>query len=228
MSTRRYEPKVVATFKKISKGSSTYPVYSGTVGEHQLELYVNPTLVDGAKNYNIVAESYLAPATTGAFATQGSGLYTIRGVAGVATSKTFKGTANQGYITGIQAKLDNKGIIGDNNSGGIYACAGLSQVSGAGTYGTDAQLYGHWIDFQAGMGALPTTTHMLNMTNNSGQTIANGIFMYGASGEITNVLNLNTMGGSVVTATGVSTISKGIRIKIDSTTYYIPCCTGTT
>ena len=117
MGTRRYEPHVVAHFKELIKGSSTYPKTESKIGNKFLGSFVNMTLVNGAKNYNIVAETYLAPSE--AFATQGSGLYTIRGVAGVATSKTFKGTANQGYITGIQAKLDNKGIIGDNASGGI-------------------------------------------------------------------------------------------------------------
>jgi hypothetical protein len=179
---------------QIDFGSSSTPGETTVVGDKALALYVNPTLTNGAKNYNIVAESYLAMTDT--FTTQGSGLYTGRFVAGVKTGKTFKGSANQGYIVGAQAKLDNKGVIGDGNSGGIYAAAGLSQVSGAGTYGADAQLYGHWIDFQSGMGAPPATAHMLNITNNSGQTVRDAVKVYGGNG-LTYLMDLDTCGGMI-------------------------------
>lgn len=190
-----------ASFYKI--GSAAAPVIDAVDGGSAVEIYVNPTaqIAAGSQYKTLRVESYLRPFPTNnqplaAFTTQGAGLYTVRGLAGVAKGYTFAGSANQGYLAGVQGKLDNKGVIGDNNSGGIYACAGLSQVSGAGTYGTDAQLYGHWIDLQAGMGALPTTTHMLNMTNNSGQTVANGIYLYGGNG-VTNFFNLSTCGGMV-------------------------------
>ena len=206
---------------KLAYGTSTTPTESAVVGDKVIGSYCNPTLTNGAKNYNIIAESYLAMTDT--FTTQGSGLYTIRGLAGTKSGKTFKGSANQGYIVGIQGKLDNKGVIGDGNSGGIYAAAGLSQVGGAGTYGADAQLYGHWIDFQSGMGAPPATAHMLNITNNSGQTVRDAIKVYGGNGT-TYLMDLDTCGGMIgakVDADVTYAHYKKVAVVVDGTAGWI-------
>ena len=213
---------VGTTGGRIANGTSSVPIAAPAVASEFLALYTTQALSNSAyKTYVVRAECYLK--TADAFASQGAGLYTIRGVAGVNSTYTFKGSANQGYLIGIQGKLDNKGVIGDNNSGGIYTCAMLAQVSGAGTFGTDAQLYGLWVDFQSGLGTPPTTTHMVNITNNSGKTIPNGIFMYGGN-QVTNLLHFGTCGGAIGAATSITT-SKFLTIAIDGVTHYVPCGT---
>jgi len=208
-----------------SLGSSGSHATDATSGGSALALYVDPTAAIAARFTTLRAESLL---NSQIFTTQGAGLYTIRGLAGVKAASTYKGSANQAFLAGVQGKLTMAAdsVLGDNASGGIYACAVLAQLqlAAGAIFGTDAQVYGLWVDNQVGA-ALPTLSHLLNLTNNGG-AITNLIHGYG-NNAVSLFMTLETMGAAVVAATGVSTISKALKIKIDGTTYYIPCCTGT-
>jgi hypothetical protein len=171
---------------KFLMGTSGVPNTDATVGGSAIAVYVNPTATNGAAEYMTCrVESLIGKTTT--FTQQGFGLYAGRFKGGVKSGITFKGTANEAYLTGLQAKLQNDGVIGDGNSGGIYACAGLSQTAGAGTWGADAQWYGHWVDVQSTVLHLPTVSHQLNLTNNSGATVTNVMKVYG---KITNFADI--------------------------------------
>jgi len=209
-----------------SVGTTGTHATDATSGGSSLALYIDPTAAIAARYTTVRVESLLSAQI---FTTQGAGLYTIRGLAGVKAASTYKGSANQAFLAGVQGKLTMAAdsVLGDNASGGIYACAVLAQIQAAvgATFGTDAQVYGLWVDNQVGA-ALPTLSHLLNLTNNGG-AITNLIHGYG-NNAVSYFMTLETMGSAVVAATGVSTISKSLKIKIDGTTYYIPCCTGTT
>jgi hypothetical protein len=210
--------------KNILMGTSTTPVTDSLNGNSIIAIYVNPTATDGPNKYETCLVESLIGATT-AFTQQGFGVYAGCFRGGVATGVTLKGVTHQAYIAGCQAKLTNNGVIGDGNSGGIYACAGLSQTEGAGTWGADAQFYGHWIDVQSTVTSLPATAHLLNMTNNSAATILNAMMIYGNSGKITNFAEIDSCAGSgfVKTITGnASHQTLGLKVVVDGVTYYVP------
>lgn len=227
---------VSATGKLQISGASALDLGFGTIASPLaptavntvLGIFMNPTITASAtKNYGIQAECYLNPSDT--FATEGAGMYTIRGVAGVKTGATFAGSANQGYLVGVQGKLVINGIMGNNNSGGIYACAVLAQmnIAAAATFGTDAQVYGLWVDNQSTGGTPPATTHMVNITNNGG-AVANFFMLYG-NNAVTNFMTLGAMGASLVAVSGSTTVKTGaLKVvvaagqNIAAGTYYIP------
>jgi hypothetical protein len=128
--------------------------------------------------------------------------------------------------------LSNKGVIGDGNSGGIYACAMLAQIDGqAGTYGADTNLSALWVDNQAGSGAGPTASQLVNITNNGG-AITNFLHFYG-NNAVTNFMAIGTGGTAVVAVTGSTTVKTGaLKVIVEggnaiaAGTYYIPLVTA--
>jgi hypothetical protein len=205
-------------------GTTATHATDATDGGSSLAIFVNPTLATPTLKYQTAVVESVIPQTT-TFATQGAGLYTIRGVAGLKTGATFKGTANQGYLIGVQGKLTLNGVVGDNASGGIYCAAGLFQMQNTGaTYGTDAQLYGLWIDNQSGSANGPTLSHMVNVTNNGG-TITNFFKLYGGN-NVAQLFDIDTCGGMVAATATTSGTSKKIAIKIDGVQYYLNAYTG--
>lgn len=182
-----------------------------------------PTAVTGRYN-GIRMEVYLNPA-----AASNAGAYAIRGVAGVKAGATVAAADTQTYLAGVQGKLlvQATGTLGGASGAGVYACAVLAQVdSAAGTYGANCQVYALWVDNQRAAGG-EGLFHMVNITNNGG-TVDNMVFMYGNNAIADCVFNFNTMGSSVVSASGVTTIAKALKCKVDGTVHYIPLCTGTT
>lgn len=180
----------------------------------------NPTATSGRWN-TLKVESYLNPASK----TAAGGLYSVRGLAGVATGKTLAPAGNT-YLAGVQGKLDPAGAIGDGTGGQIYATAVLAQVNnGAGSFGSETQVKALWVDNQF-MGTPAGLFHLVDITNNGGG-VTNVIHVYG-NNALTRVFHFETMGGAVVDASGVTTIGKALKCKLDGTDYYIPLCTGTT
>jgi len=206
---------------QIKQGTSSTALTDATVGAGPIQLFVNPTITNGARYTTVRVESLLAGTDT--FTTQGSGLYTIRGLAGVATGKTFKGSANQGYVAGVQGKLQISGTLGDNNSGGIYSAAVIAQIATAGgAFGSDAQVYGLWVDNQSGGVALPTLSHMVNITNNGG-AVTNFFKLYG-NNAVAQFMNVDTCGGALETTfTGnASKQVRALKVVVDGVQYYLP------
>jgi hypothetical protein len=214
---------MILNFQQLFMGTSVTPATDPLNGNSVIAIYVNPTATDGPNKYETCRVESLIGATT-SFTQDGFGVYAGRFRGGVATGVTLKGTTHQAYVTGCQAKLTNNGIIGDGNSGGIYACAGLSQTEGAGTWGADAQFYGHWIDVQSSVTSLPTTAHLLNMTNNSAATVANAIMLYG---KVTNFATIS-VAGSGGTAAVIGTTAWGanaagyLNIIVEGNPHKIP------
>lgn len=195
---------------------------TGLAGQELVGIFVDPTTSIGARSTTIRVESLLA--CTDAFTAQGSGLYTGRFLAGVKTAKTFKGVAPaQGYLAGVQGKLAIAGTLGDGNSGGIYACAVLAQMDlTGGAFGADAQVYGLWVDNQAGGANGPTLSHMVNITNNGGN-ITNFFKLYG-NDKVAVFIDIDAPGASVV----IGTTSYGsnadgyLLAKVRGDSYKIP------
>ena len=207
-------------------GTSGLHSTNATSGGNVLGIFVDPTATTAARFTTAQVESLLAPET---ITVSGAGLYTGRFVAGFKAG-TFKGAGGiQGYVAGVQGKLTATAtsVIGDNNSGGLYVQAGLMQmqITAGATFGTDVNVSGLWVDNQVGA-ALPASSQLLNLTNNGGAVTAL-IHGYG-NNAVAEIFSFDTFGTAIVAATGVTTISKALKIKIDGTTYYIPCCTGTT
>jgi hypothetical protein len=213
----------------IQCGSSTTPRTDSTAGGSVMKLYMNPTDLTGASGEYFTARIETAM-PVGTFAGTAFGAYSGRFLVGLA-SGTLKGTSGKyAYITGVQGKLTGlaSSVLGDGTSGGIINAAVLGQLnyaSGA-TFGADAEVYALWADNQSGA-ALPATSTLLRLSNN-GAAITNMILGYG-NNAITDFMNLSAMGTAVVSCTGVTTANGGkcLKIVIDSVTYYIPCCTGT-
>jgi len=130
------------------------------------------------------------------------------------------------YLAGVQGKLDPAGAVGDGTGTQIYACAVLAQINnGGGSFGSEAQVYGLWVDNQFA-GNPAGLSHLVNLTNNGGN-LTNLIHAYGNNKITGQFMALETLGGVVVAATGVTTIAKALKVTIDGTQYYLPLCTGT-
>jgi hypothetical protein len=197
---------------KLTSGAVATHVTDATVGGSSLILAVDPTAVTGRYN-TIDVESNLTQTYTGA----GAGVYGIRGNVGVASGQTFKGTGVlQGYVAGVQGKLTVAGTLGDSN-GSIYAMGGLSQVNVTGAIGANTQIFGQWVDNQSTTAGV---LDLLNLTNN-GNTVTNAIHVYG-NDKLTNFMSAEHLDGAFVPITGNTTNqTKGLKVVIDGTTYYI-------
>jgi hypothetical protein len=218
--------KLAITGVGLSWGTSGTHLSYAAAGTELLSIFADVSVSLGGRSTTLRIESLLN--TADAFTAQGSGLYTIRGLAGVKASSTFKGSANQGYIAGVQGKLYLAGALGDGNSGGIYSCAVLAQIqtTGAATFGADAQVYGLWVDNQAGGVNLPATSHLVNITNNGG-TVTNFFKLYGGN-QVSYLMDIDTVGGINTTISNHTTMTKALKIKLEGATCYIPVMTGTT
>jgi hypothetical protein len=209
------------------RGTSATHATSTVVAGSDLAIYSDPTASAMVGRYGPVRVESLVPTT--AFATQGYGLYTGRFLVGIQAASTFKGSANQAYLIGVQGKLTMTAtsVMGDGNSGGIFAAAGLMQmqIAAGATFGADTNVSGLWVDNQIGA-ALPAASQLLNLTNNGG-AITTVMHVYG-NNAVSFFLTAENLGGACVAATGVTTIGKALKVQIDGTTYYVPLCTGTT
>jgi hypothetical protein len=195
---------------------STDPQVNGSA----LQIWVNPTALSGRYNAFRV-EALAAPSSPSP-----SGVYAIRGLAGSASGKTITGTT-QTYVAGLQGKLTSEGAIGNNGSGSVYACAVLAQVNaGAGTYGSETQVYALWVDNQrptAGEGVF----YMVNITNNGG-AIDHVFHVYGNNNIAGQFFSLETMGSAIVAITGnASHQTKALLVTIDGVQWYLPLQSAT-
>jgi hypothetical protein len=93
------------------------------------------------------------------------------------------------------------------------------QFTAGAAFGADVNMSGLWIDNQVGA-ALPTSSQMLNITNNGG-AVTTMVHMYG-NNAVTNVFSFETMDGSVNTAASLTGTIKVLTCKIDGVTYYLP------
>ena len=212
---------IEAALNELSNKTFKDPTAAGSA----TKIAVKPTAVTG--RYNAISvEAYLAPEVAGVATASPVGCYALRGVAGVAAGYTVAG-GTACYLAGAQGKLDVVGTLGSGAGSAIYACGALAQVSnGGGTFGSEVQVYGLWVDNQratAGEGSF----HLLNITNNGG-TIDNVFFVYGNNAIADQVFNLNTMGSAVVAITGnASNQTKALKIKLDGVQWYVPLQSGT-
>ena len=201
-------------------GTSGTHATDETSGGNTIGIFVDPSSTTAARYTTADIESLLSTQT---FTIQGAGLYTIRGVAGLKTGAHYYGSANQGYLAGVQGKLTmtSTSILGNGSSGGIYAASVLAQMqfTAGATFGADVNMSGLWIDNQVGA-ALPSASQMLNITNNGG-SVTTMVHMYG-NNAITNVFSFETMDGSIITAASLTGTIKVLKCLIDGTTYYLP------
>lgn len=197
--------------------SSTHATDSAAAGS-AIGVYVDPTGITGRYN-TLCVESNLAPATDASPV----GCYAIRGVAGVKTGKTTTGTT-AAYLAGVQGKLAVAGTLGNDGAGAIYACAVLAQIGTGGTYGTETQVYGLWADNQR-TDALPTLSHMVNITNNGG-TVRDFFHLYGNL-AVSRFLTAENAGAAIVVGAGTYSTADGyLLINVDGSDYRIPFFTA--
>jgi hypothetical protein len=205
---------------KVTAGSSGTPITDSSVSGSLVELRVNPTGITG--RYNALrVEALAAPATDASPV----GIYAIRGVTGVKSGKTTTGTTAS-YFAGVQGKLDFAGTMGNSGSGSIYATPVLAQVGPLGTYGSEVQVYGLWVDNQRATNT-EGLFYMVNITNNGG-TVDSVFKIYGNNATLL-FADIATIGGGmgVVGAGTYSTADGYLNIKVEGSSYRIPFFAGT-
>lgn len=197
----------------IKAGTSSAMLTDANAGGAGIKLYINYTGTTG-RYTGIWSANYLNATWTSA--TQGAGIYSIRGEVGQKASTTMTMSSNAGFMAGVQGKI----LINGTTAGSWYMCAGLFQVQNGGSavFGSGAQLYGIWVDNQVGAN-WPTTSHMVNITNNGG-TITNFFKLYGGN-QVSYVFDFDTCGGCVSDSGSGGSTSKYLKCKIDGVAYSI-------
>ena len=213
MSVLKYNVPITAPSIIFRAGNKTNSVTNFSF----LDVTAEPTATSGRANV-IKAEAYMNPASKAA----AGGCYAIRGLAGVKTGKTYA-PSGVVYLAGVQGKLDPAGAVGDGTGTQIYAAAVLAEINaGAGSFGSETQVYGLWVDNQFA-GNPSGLSHLVNITNNGGN-ITNVFKVYGNNKITGAFMNLETLGSTVLVSLSgnASHQTKGLLCVIDGATYYIP------
>lgn len=199
----------------IKAGTSAAMLTDSNAGGSAIKCYVNYTGTTGRYTGLWMANYFNADWTS---ATQGAGIYAIRGEAGQKAATTMTMSSNQGYVAGVQGKL----TINGTTAGSWYMCAGLFQVQNATTasFGSGAQVYGIWVDNQASGENWPSgASHMINVTNNGG-TLDNFMYFYG-NNNVSYFAQFGACAGAVSDSGAGGSTSKYLKCKIDGVAYSI-------
>jgi hypothetical protein len=199
----------------IKAGTSAAMLTDANAGGAAIKCYINYTGTTG-RYTGLWMANYLNADWTSA--TQGAGIYSIRGEVGQKAATTMTMSSNQGYMAGVQGKISVNGTT----AGSWYMCAGLFQVQCAttATFGAGAQLYGIWVDNQASGEAWPVGgSHMINVTNN-GAAIDDFMYFYGGN-SVSYVFQFSTCGTCVSDSGAGGSTSKYLKCTIDGVAYSI-------